>query len=647
MSIQNQRRGLAVLSALALAAVVAVRALVWPPPPEPELVVSSAPTAAPAPARTPAAIRHGRFVLEPGVYDLTHASRLEAISTRVTNSAATPRTAIAMDVQATLEIGSPRATARETWWPMRVAGAHLEDSTGGDARESDLDEPFLARVEPDGRVSEVRLPSSLTFGSRAILAGIAFGSQLARPVRLDRGERRAVDPDVGATWTASERDVNGGYTASYALAEPETLVKHYANESGAGGQTHETEVRYARDALRTVSVRSVQVGQAVTPAGSSSTVRFRVELSLDWRGPGGGDWASALEPASLSPFSVDDLEFAAPEGEPARPYATVLAEVEKAAGETDTAGRFTLTEDLTAAVAAERSAPAALALKLRRGELQGKAETVAISALVGAATDEAQAEVGALLTDEDADAALRGRLMQAATFLDTANAALLGQLLTIATAPDAPGWGSSAAMAAGNIARNLPEGREADRAEVVQTLVRGAEPVLQSEEGHATPVVRAQWAAALGNSGDPSALPLLVSALGTDPNPVVRAQAAYGLRFQAPKACIGAMVETMVRDPNVYVRIRLTEAARVMGPDVTEVLMEKALLLDESPSVRAAAAYAVASWSVTAPGFRKMLARAAKTETHDRVLEALKNYLEPGRVAGPVTVQPARMGEEL
>lgn len=571
--------------------------------------------------------------LEPGEYVAHYAFSLATVEP------------IAVGVDGTLELGSSRMIDGGTWRPARLHHSRISLSPSAKAAigfgepSTDLERPWAMRLEPDGRVTEVRFAEGVSVSARAILAALAYDVQLAAPPSV---EARA--------WDREERDVNGPYQAHYERETDESVLKRWSGDAARAGQTSQTSVRFSQDSERIRTVALDRRGGVIngTSLDPKTFLPYSMTIELTWSRPTDAAWASDLDPAALVSFSAADtgaLEVA--EAEPAaRPLAAVLAEVTDGASRTDAAGRQAYLADLTRSVAAEKDGPRVIARVLREASLDERAETLAIAALVGAATNEAQATVGALVEDTGLDRMLRARLLQATTFLDTPNAGLISTLTAQASSVVDPAFAAAAGTTLGAIAPNIADARPEESRTIIDVLVAQAAPVLQgAADVVSPPAVRMAWLAALGNARDLAVLPLVLEALREDPNPLVRGSAAFSLRFQPPGACLETMVFAMATDPSIHVRDQVLEAANVMGPTGTLPLVERALFLDESPSVRATAAYTIAAWGTTAPGLRKTLADALKREEAPRVVEALRNYLEPGRMAEPASAELVRMGD--
>lgn len=163
-----------------------------------------------------------------------------------------------------------------------------------------------------------------------------------------------------------------------------------------------------------------------------------------------------------------------------------------------------------------------------------------------------------------------------------------------------------------------------------------AMPVLEQLASHEHANVRFRTAVALGLLRDPSALPLL-QRLAQDPYQIEQASVvrqyvtwAFGLIGDA--ASLPTLSE-LARDPDPVVRWHATVAIGDIGePDGVELLIP--LLNDPIPFVRGHAALALAEIGV--PSGLAPLEQAAKTENHPKMrmvcqyaLELLRTHLSP------------------
>lgn len=551
-----------------------------------------------------------------------------------------------VEVTGTLQLASPVRDGGATWQPARLVGAtaRLSDAAKKllDLRDpSELERPWMLRTETDGRVTDVRFAPGTSVAARSVLAALAHGSQLARPA------------DAAAkTWEADERDVNGPYHATYARQADGAIVKTWHSGPERLGQRAETTTRFAIKGMRPVHIAFDQRGTATTGGlDASKFAPFSLAIDLRWLGGADQGWAAGLDAKKLQAFSAASAKTRHREALPTRPLEVVMSDVRETAATTDTGGRTNLRNELTRAIAASDTAVQATKATLRARTLDKDAETVTIAALVGARTAAAQAAVAELVGDRALEETLRVRVLQSASLMTSPTPAFVAALVQLATNPKDPAYAAAAATTLGASAALLGEKHPEEAQRAIATLVAHAAPIVEparkatrsAQTEHQPAGIRMAWLAALGNTGDPAALPLLLAALD-DTNEAVRGSAALALRHQDPQGCIGKMLERMAKDKSVHVRENIIDAARDMGPAVTGSLVEKALFYDESEFVRLAAAYALTVWSSQAPGLRVMLVDALKHEKSPRVADALKNYVDKGSFTGQPAMTAAQMG---
>ncbi len=544
------------------------------------------------------------------------------------------------DLQGKLEVGVPQLVGADTWLPARLVDAKLQLNPAarkvfampegqGDQGQAELGQRWALRVRGDGRLEEVRFAAQTSAVTQGTLAALAQGLQLVGPTQAG-----------AATWQLEERDANGPYRASYARQSDGAVLKTWTQQSAGFSSTHEVRFTLADGQIQ--AVHAEQKGTAATSSlVAGKETRFGVVIDLQRQGSSDGRWASGLDPATLLPYRLDQLALRKRAPTPAKPLESAMREVTARASSTDTAGRMQLRGDLTRAIAASPEASRAVAQSLRQGTLQGPARTVAIAALVGARTPEAQREVADLVKDTALPEELRINVLQSASLMTSPTLEFAAALAQLAYTGADLGYSGAVATTLGATLGFLRETHPEQAKKSLADYADHAKKHVQGEpSSELAPVgVRIAWLAGLGNTADPQALPLILAGL-KDPNELVRGSAALALRFQEPKACIAAMHQLMASDQSIHVRENLVDAARDMGPAAAGSLVEKALFYDKSELVRKAAAYTLATWSHEAPGLRAVLVTALKAEKSARVAEALKNYIEPGRIAGSPAAAP-------
>lgn len=555
---------------------------------------------------------------------------------------------LTLHVRGTLDLATPRPDKGAAWVPARLRAVTVERNDLATRvfdlsklkPEADFAAEFAFHVAEDGRVDDVRLTEGQPFAARSALAATAWAAQRARPT-----------PPETSAWDVQERDANGEYSAHYRAHADGSLDKTWT--IGQGGDPPERLAQIstgrAHFALTDGVLQALEYdlrGKAATATLNVATFKpFSVHLSLERVGEADERWAASLRPDKLVAWRPGAVKRHKAEEETRR-YEDVVADASARSGKMDPGTHAKLRAEWTHLIARQPEALARTEQQLRTGALPEDARRLAVEAMVGARTPQAQDRVTAMVSDDAVPEALRADLLTAAALMSGPTLAFVVGLEKLAFDPVRGQIGALAATTLGASAGFLAETHPAESAKVVQRLVDNARPVLDPP-AHATKqplAVRQAWLAGLGNTGDAQALPLILAALA-DPSEMLRAQAALSLRRQDPAACVGPMTERMAQDKSVHVRENLVDAARFLGPDKLLPLVEKALMFDASVHVRLAAAYTVTVWSTQAPGLRKVLAEALKREKSPKVAEALQNDLTQGRLAGEPVVAPVQMGQ--
>ncbi|MBM4344475.1 MAG: hypothetical protein FJ100_14005 [Deltaproteobacteria bacterium] len=498
-----------------------------------------------------------------------------------------------------------------------AAATGLQDGAG-------LAQPFAVRLDDAGKVAEIRFGPTVPAAAQGLLAGVAMGAQFAV----------AADP-AATEWRSDERDPQGRVHANYKRTAPGTVQKTWQG-SGSDRQRGEADpLRLAEQAQATFAldrsgIASVQFSRQGTmqPAsidGAGPSTTFRVAFGLKRLAPADASWATRVSVATLQPFDAAALaRVAQPRVLPVEFDQAVTA----LSTRPRTAAHGEMQQRLAVTLAQRPALVDHVDHRLRSGSDDEALQGDLLQALAGAGTARAHKVLGDVLSDEALPQRLRDQTLFAVTAMTHADAGLLQQLVALMQDRKDPAMAAATAVAVGAQARNL-EADQPQQAETLRETLRreAAQPGLSLQE-------TCNWLAALGNAADPKALPDILAKLD-DPLAEVRTSAAHALRFQDPLAVRDAMALAMANEKDAEVKAALLHAARWMGPAHMQPLVEKALRFDASDAVRLAAAYTVASWSVQAPALRALLATALQTEKAPQVQEALKNYLQPGRIAEP------------
>lgn len=550
---------------------------------------------------------------------------------------------IQVELHGELQLATPLDVEGARWLPARLThieaklSAAAQRLLGGDAAAG-LELPLLVRLDAGERVAELRFDPATTISVRGVLADLVQAAQWSRPATADA--RR---------WTVEELDSNGSHSATYVRSAAATVERSWRTPADRTAERLATTTRFALDDEGVATVAQRTTG-TVSTGNILANQHTPLTMAIDLRRAGVPDlaWAKGLSPQRMVAFADRSGEADRPATTPPhRPAAEVLREVVARASAIGVGGRTNLRNELTYALRDDDAAVGPLEQTLREGTLDAKAESVAIAALTGAGTERAQRAVADLLDDTTLTERTTLAVLQAAAFVQRPGAAFLDRLEASSADLSRPAHASGVATALGAALGQLKASDPQAAAPRIRVYLGRASKVLTghdeppahpdapgaTSEEPAPVAVRIAWLAGLGNTADPSALPVLFAGL-VDSNELVRGSAALALRFQDPGAAMPWMTKLMATDPSIHVRENIVDAARFMGPKAGRPLVEKALYYDESHHVRTAAAYTLSVWSNDVPTLRAVMTDALKREKHPRVAEALQNYLQMGRVPG-------------
>jgi HEAT repeats len=412
--------------------------------------------------------------------------------------------------------------------------------------------------------------------------------QFAMPPAADSG-----------SWQARELDSGGEYLASYARlgskgsyskqklkylrvmgpkglesrgAEAQTVISSRATFAmGSDG-------RLAR--LRLQEISGLNVSEQA--AGSEPAFRIQVELSLELLEA--STVASAALDRPLEDLLATDVVLAAAEGR----SADQEGDRDLVAGATVAS----LIDDLSRLpkdASKDRAAIQARLAALLRSEPKSIGETITrirgkdaesqllIAALAGAGTPETQSALVDLALDASLDKGTKEQVLANVVALDEPSRETAERLRPLLSDPD-PEVRAQAGLAIGATARKLGETDPEAASAATANLTRQVAQSTNEEEK--------LWAIrSLGNSGNPSALPPLTEALGSDAT-AMREAAAQSLRFIPGTEADRLISQTIASDSSEDVRSAALFAARFRESELVDGAVESSARSDASEAVR-------------------------------------------------------------
>ncbi|WP_428264110.1 hypothetical protein [Haliangium sp.] len=381
---------------------------------------------------------------------------------------------------------------------------------------AELSKPFWVTYESDGRVAEIALPEGTSREAGGLLREIVSHLQVAvRP----QGEWTAVEAEPTGECRVSARRLEDGQISKRKL-EFVRVVRDGAlvGADDAIGVPVFTQSRatYGVDAggrIMDADVRHVAVA-AVEFAGAAMTHEVRAtfaHVSSD-RDPGRAR-PGAVATMTTRPLSDGPQEAPSSEApEPLRSPRELIAALRQSAEAEAWAELHKAQGELTKVVTGD---PARLAEILE----QDKSQPV-LSAVGAAGTDEAQAALVGLATDEEQPLQVRQEAIDAFHEVMLANDESMGALLALSEQEDVR---ENALLALGALANRMGANDPAGADAWVDELVSMYQQAASDAE-------RLQVLDALGNSANAQALSAIELALSS-PNPELQASAAKNLRL--------------------------------------------------------------------------------------------------------------------
>ena len=586
-----------------------------------------------------------------GAYAVRYVATMEGLS-----ASAGARQKLALTLTGTLDVAALSGQGNDENIAFRLRNPAL---TGDDGmlqaanliRETAvpaLGKAFVTQVDSEGRLGQARFEADVPPGVQALLLNLMQHAQLVRPADAQ-----------GPQWQATEQDLNHSYKADYTLAGAQ-VHKHWQERGGDELQTLPPgyqathDVTFALADMRVAQVKAHSEGKAELGGGAQTALVFATDLQWDRQVDVDAAWAKRLHPETLVAFERE-RGVKPPRRTDPREVATILASADAAATAKDWQKRHQLAAELATAMARNDAATDLAAKQLRESTSEPVRRTV-LEAMAQAESSAAQRALVGAATDLELDAETRRQALVAGAFVQRPQPEYLAQLGALAYSSTDHEFGAMAAMTMAQMVR-VALAQEADGGKVAeggpaQTLAQtftvqatarlAGQTLAAASPGGATPPMtplhdgkaRWNWVAALGNAALPGTLPLLLTLL-KDQGEFTRSAAAYSLRFFDPALVVTALTETMAQDDSIYVRAAALRACAFLGPAATKTLVHKALRYDKSDMVRETAGYVVAAWMQKTPDLKDLLDDAIAHESSAKVVDTLKNFAQPGRVAAP------------
>ncbi|MFO0574336.1 MAG: HEAT repeat domain-containing protein [Polyangia bacterium] len=443
-----------------------------------------------------------------------------------------------------LDLGSLDAAERE-----RMQGALLT--------------PFYLMMEPSGRLRGLRLARGTQPVLRGFLKAVAASLQYARA--------------PGPSWTHDEVDATGEYQARYQLAVDGTRCDksrlRYTRVAavqgllpieslgGVGGELHitytlaRTDDEAARvEALQGTDTLTVDPGPGMPRVSSESQIALRL-----LRAEPAGDLTEALQRAEGPDYEPSLLGVSDADPDSARRadervvqgarFEDLLTALRALPPGDDGQERASLHMRLSALMRLDPKAARKAQQVIAQGAELSLSRTL-VGALGGAGTGPAQEALVQVGESTSLSAEVRMNAVAALGLAEQPEEASAVALQRLASDPDAD-VRSTALLAMGNAA--LAQRQKGQGGEAEQSI----DTILLRLQAATTEAEQTLCLEALGNGGDPRALPALQSALRA-PSVAVRKAAAHALRFLPSDGSGGnvdqLLTEVLLRDPAAEVR---------------------------------------------------------------------------------------------
>jgi hypothetical protein len=488
---------------------------------------------------------------------------------------------------------------------------------------SQLSGAFHAVVEPTGRFASLSFPRGLDGSTRATLKVLASALQLVVP-----------DP-AAAAWRTTEQDASGEYEAAYSAAGDaihkikERFVR-VRGPRGLGPVKDPSMVQiassndFALDASGWPRLASEDEKLTVTAGAMrvEATSRTTARLTAVVRHPA---------PAELTRLAAAERNALEPDPEAdAAGFATARRHADE--GLVDGASYRALLGDLAASNVKLRNRTMArmaalfrlhpddaalAAASVLRGDLGAEPTKRVIGALGGAGTQDAQRALSSILDADRASSEMRDDAAAALGMTRSPSDDSLRALARAARSSD-PALASTATLGLGNIVKRMNEQGSGDPSDALALLIDRLQRATDDTE-------RILCLDALGNTGDPRALPAIEPFLA-DPRTDVRAAAAGALRFIAS---VDDKIVTALQDSAALVRRAAAGALSYRA--ITPMLSAVTLVLQHDPdaTTRLALVTALRLRKRQEPALGGLLSWAAEHDPAVEVRNAAKGAAAP------------------
>jgi len=502
----------------------------------------------------------------------------------------------------------------------QLRDARFETSAASAPRPG-LEREFIVSFAKDGRVDAVFYPRDQVAATKNELTWMVSALQLAV------GE----DPRA-EQWEVSEQDTTGQYQAAYRrAASASTEVKksksHYVeiHESDAQPGDYAVESEEAFELGADGWPETIRLRESSSAAAGGVTIAIDTAATATLVETGDAGALVARADALVAGMVADDFAAAAGVAElrasmdrqltGGRSLADIVAALR---AEADQQKRIAM---MFAAAAALRLDPSSLeSLESEvRGEQPGDVANVLLGAMGASGLDAAQDALGDLLSDRALPEATRLSATAALAQSASHSPEAVNDLLQVSRGAESDVQ-RAATLALGAAARSND-----DLDQLVDELLERLQNA--TELGEITVLL-----GALGNSGDPRALPALEAARGHD-NSRIRQEAVEAMRLIADARVDGLLDASLISDPATGVRQAALFAIGFRDFALHTAAFEVVASKEPSEAVRRALVNLLAS-NLDQAGAHTLLASVAENDASESVRQAAASALA-GESAAP------------